>query len=238
MKPMSKGYAGVLTYCGVMNAIIMTCSSPATAEQLNFGNRETENGTAISVEEDFMNAKYPRHVIILAATNRGDADGALVFRCQQNSTEAYFVSGPYDFFGHSTTPVVDVRFPSDEQANRAAISLSSDGEAVFFRDPIEFMSKTVIDGSVGLMGSYYSGSFRHNYVLDDETKAAIYDLATTCEWSDRLPKRDEVTLEKTPTQLLSAELDVLIDEYGEDLFRQTVQSLLGDLDAPSNQNSE
>lgn len=238
MKPVFKDYTGTWIYYGMMSALILASSSSAIAEPLNFGDRTTKNGTKISVEEDFMNAKYPRHVVILAATSQGDGDGALVFRCQQNSTEAYFVSGPFDFFGHGTSPVVNVRFPSDEQAKRLKVSLSNDAEAVFFGNPIEFMTRTVTDGSVGLMGSYYSGSFRHNYVLDEETKSAMYDLAKTCEWVDRLPERDEVPLEKTPTQLLSAELEVLIEEYGEDLFRQTTQSLLGNSDVTSTQTTD
>lgn len=238
MKPLFKNSVGNWIFCGMVGALILTSSSSAIAEPLNFGDRTTKNGTKISVEEDFMNAKYPRHVVILAATSQGDKDGALVFRCQQNSTEAYFVSGPFDFFGHGTSPVVNVRFPSDEQAKRLKVSLSSDAEAVFFGNPIEFMTRTVTDGSVGLMGSYYSGSFRHNYVLDEETKSAMYALATTCEWVDRLPERDEVTFEKSPAELLSAELEILIEEYGEDLFRQTTQTLLGNSNATGSQTTD
>lgn len=227
MKQLSEGYIWKCAFSGVTGALILAGSSSAIAETLEFGDRITENGTRISVEEDFMDAKYPRHVVVLAAEGQGDKDGALVFRCQQNSTEAYFVSGPFDFFGRSTSPVVNVRFPSDDEATATTVSLSSDGEAVFFSNPIQFMSKTVIDGSVGLMGSYYGGSFRHNYVLDEQTKSALYDLATTCEWIDQIPERDEVPVERTPAQLLSAELEALIERYGEDLFRQTTQSLLG-----------
>ena len=226
MKPSFENYM----LSGVTSALLLAGSSSAIAESLEFGDRTTENGTKIIVEEDFMNAKYPRHVVILAAEGQGDRDGALIFRCQQNSTEAYFVSGQFDFFGHGTSPVVNVRFPSDDQARATTVSLSSDAEAVFFSNPIEFMTRTVTDGSVGLMGNYYGGSFRHNYVLDEETKSAMYDLATTCEWVDQIPERDDVLVERTPTQLLSAELEALIEKYGKDLFSQTTQSLLGTLD--------
>jgi hypothetical protein len=217
---------------GVTSALLLAASSPAIADSLEFGDWTTENGTKISVEEDFMSAKYPRHVVILAAEGQGNRDGALIFRCQQNSTEAYFVSGQFDFFGHGTSPVVNVRFPSDDQARATTVSLSSDAEAVFFSNPIEFMTRAVTDGSVGLMGNYYGGSFRHNYVLDEETRSAMYDLATTCEWVDQIPERDDVLVEveRTPAQLLSTELEALIKKYGEDLFSQTTQSLLGALD--------
>lgn len=226
MKPSFENYM----LSGVTSALLLVGSSSAIAESLEFGDRTTENGTKISVEEDFMNAKYPRHVVVLAAEGQGDRDGALIFRCQQNSTEAYFVSGQFDFFGHGTSPVVNVRFPSDDQARAWTVSLSSDAEAVFFSNPIEFMISAVTDGSVGLMGNYYGGSFRHNYVLDEKTKSAMYELATTCEWLDQIPERDDVLVERTPAQLLSAELEALIEKYGEDLFSQTTQSLLGALD--------
>jgi len=237
MKPSFESYTWNLVFSGVTSALLLA-GPPAIAETLEFGDRTTENGTKISVEEDFMNAKYPRHVVILAAESQGDRDGALIFRCQQNSTEAYFVSGQFDFFGHGTSPVVNVRFPSDDQASATTVSLSSDAEAVFFSNPIEFMTRAVTDGSIGLMGNYYGGSFRHNYVLDEETKSAMYDLATTCEWVDQIPEWDEVLVERTPAQLLSAELEALIKKYGEGLFRQTIQSLLGNLDVTNTSTAD
>lgn len=203
---------------------------PIEARALEFGEFTTSNGSLVTVEEDFMDARYPRHVIGLAAQGREANDGWLIFRCQENVTEAFFVSGPFDFFGHGTSPSVSVRFVSDERARQQSPSLSSDAEAVFFDQPIDFIVKTVEGGSVGLNGSYFSGSFRHNFVLDDQTNSAVYELATTCGWVDRLPAKQEVSedVSSSPSdKKLVNELRSLIEDYGEEQFRSTVTQILG-----------
>lgn len=161
----------------------------AQERQVEFGTFTTENGTTITVEEDFMDSRYPRHFILFANEPAREGDGVLILRCEQNRTELFFASGPFEFFGMSRKPNIQARFPSEQAASTLNAGSSSDGEAAFIRSPIDFVVKLVKDGSVGLAGSYYSGSFRHNIALDDQTIDAIYELAETCEWSNRLPER-------------------------------------------------
>lgn len=196
-----------------------------------FGERTTPNGSSVNVEEDFMNAKYPRHIIALAALDRSQGDGWLVFRCQNNQTEVYFVSGPFEFFGRGRDPVVNIRFPSQDQGRRADLSLSSDGEAVFFADPIEFIVRATRDGSVGLQGNYYGGSFRHQFELDGMSKAAIYEMAETCGWRSKLP---EISAEiASPADqpgdpVVDDRMRTLVAEFGSDRVRAAATRVLGD----------
>jgi hypothetical protein len=195
-----------------------------------FGERTSPNGSSITVEEDFMNAKYPRHILALAARDRTERDGWLVFRCQNNRTEVYFVSGSFEFFGRGRDPVVNVRFPSQDQGRQAPVSPSSDGEAVFFADPIDFIARATRDGSVGLQGSYYSGAFRHHFELDGMSRAAIYEMAETCGWRDRLPEPDTSIAspaEDTGDPVIDDRLRALVGEFGQDRVRAAATRVLG-----------
>lgn len=209
-------------------ALVLASISPlsvyAQVRDLTYGDRTSPNGTKISVEEDFMDGRYPRHVIVLSHEGIGDQDGRLILRCQSNSSEVYFVSGPFDFFGQGQEHSILMRFPSDNGPRNIPLSLSTDGEAVFFPDPISIMSQLATDGSVGISGRYYGGSFRHNIVLDRETQAAIYDLAQTCEWEDRLPviAVEEPKEDNNPQLELVSELNDLIDRYGIDAVKEFV----------------
>lgn len=210
----------------------MSLVLPAAAMALDFGEWTLPNGSVLVVEEDFMDARYPRHLIILHPEDGLESDGALVLRCEQNRTEVYFSSGDYEFFGHGTSPEVAVRFPSDDRANRQSVGLSTDAEAVFFDNPVAFLVRLAEDGSVGLEGSYFGGSFRHRFVLDARLQAALRDMAQTCEWADRLPPLPEtagpVTLaagdgemDRTDAELLMA-ITALIEEFGADRVRQAL----------------
>lgn len=216
-------------------ALMLAMLSPQAVHALEFGEWTTPGGSVIIVEEDFMDARYPRHLIILAPAGGTERDGALVLRCEQNRTEVYFNSGMFDFFGHGSEPQVAVRFPSDDRASVLSVGLSTDAEAVFFDNPIGFLSRLAADGSVGLDGNYYGGSFRHNFVLDAQLTAALRDLAATCEWADRLPARPEAAPEPAPDQTppapgadasdaLSAAIRALVGQYGADAVRAALHA--------------
>lgn len=201
-----------------------------SASALEFGEWTTSNGSNISVEEDFMDSRYPRHVIALRPDGADRKDGWLVLRCQQNKTEVFFSSGPFDFFGRGREPSVSLRFPDDANASSANISLSSDGEAIFFTDPVTFITKMLNGGFVGLGGSYYSSAFRHKFTLDPQLRDAIYDMAETCEWLDQVteipaPVDTIANPIDTDRQALDAGLSALIQEFGLEQVSQALTDL-------------
>lgn len=209
--------------------VLLATAVPHAAAALEFGEWQTANGSNIKVEEDFMDARYPRLVVILRPDNWTERDGVLVLRCEQNQTEVYFSSGPLEFFGHSRDPVVAVRFPSDERAVVQSVDLSTDGEAVFFDNAIGFMSRLATDGSVGLDGNYFGSSFRHRFTVDGQLVAAIRDLATTCEWADRLPEAPiAAVVEPAPevAKSLSDALRALVAEHGAEAVRAALADIL------------
>jgi len=204
--------------------------SVGIAQEVRFGEWVSPNGAIITVEEDFMDARYPRHVIVMSSEGSTNRDGALVLRCEENVTEVFFVSGPFDFFGFGQEPSVNMRFPTDERASDAGTSPSVDGEAAFFPRPIEFIERLYAEGSVGLGGRYYSGSFRQNFIIDPEVAAAIEAMARTCEWSDRLADSqgaDDVSSE------IERQLVSLIEQYGFEAVQTGLKSLAEASDPPA-----
>jgi hypothetical protein len=213
-------------YIKALSTALFVLNASALAAQ-DFGEWTTPNGSSIVIEEDFMDERYPRYVLALRPDDAKNADGWLIFRCPQNETEVYFSSGQFDFFGVGRTPRVNVRFPSDSSANPANVDLSANGEAVFFPDPISFIAKTMTGEFVGLNGSYFSGSFRHRFTIEPQMQQAIYAMANSCEWQERLPELENIVpsdaqSSNAQTEALEMELGLLIEKFGEDAIRRAL----------------
>lgn len=199
----------------------------AQERDLEFGEFVSSNGTQISVEEDFMDGRYPRHVIVFEHQMATEREGRLLLRCESNRTEVFFASGSFDFFGAGQQYSVTVRFASEDAPREIPVSNSANNEAVFFPDPIDFAVGLVVSGSVGLSGRYFGGSFRHNVQLDRLTTLAIYDAAETCGWISRLPELEAPNLASmSETQIsdpaLIEGLEGLIEEFGLDQVKDAI----------------
>ena len=121
----------------IMSGIVFfySCSGIALAETA-LGNWESSFGS-VSVQEDIANPKSPKHFVYLEPQEGSNSGGIFVFRCQENTTEVYYVADSGNFFGFSSSPDIKIRFGEEEDAKKYRASGSSDGSAAFLSSPIE-----------------------------------------------------------------------------------------------------
>lgn len=174
-----------------LGAIFLGAAAGKSNAEIAYGVWESSSGT-VQVEEDITTAKYPKHFVILAAQEGSSGAGSLVLRCKNNTTEAYYTAGEFNFFGAGRSPEVYLRYPSQPESTKKSASRSSDGEAAFLRGAIGFIVNLATEGSVVISGRYYSGSFAAKYKLDEVTLRGVYDMAETCSWAGRLPSMDSL----------------------------------------------
>ena len=202
-------------------ASILSFAFPSQAEIL-MGEFSSDYGL-VNVEENIANPSVPTHLIVFNALEGSSSAGNLVFRCKDNKTEVFYYAAEFEFFGVGSSPDISTRFASESASKKLPADVSSGvGQSAFIRNPIGFITKFRDEQEVVLSGFYYAGSFAALFKADDLIIDAIYDMATTCNWVDKLPVRENSViaapsgdLSANDTQAaISAELSVLVEKYG------------------------
>lgn len=202
-------------------AVLMLLPAPVFSE-VTFGEK-TSDFALVSVEKNLANPSVPTHFVFFNALEGSQRAGTLIFRCKDNTTEVYYTAAQFEFFGMGETPKIKSRFASENESVALAASGSDGmGDAAFIKNPIGFIVKIVEEKEVVLSGSYYSGSFTALFKADEMVIDAIYGMAETCQWADRLPKRDVVSKnleevgdsDKVKDSDLEGDLKIIIDKYG------------------------
>lgn len=202
-----------------VSTVILTVPSYA---EMAMGENRSDYAT-VQVEKNIANPEVPTHFILFNPLEGSSSGGALILRCKNNKTEAYYTAAQFEFFGIGSSPDISARFASENKSKKLPASASSGmGEAAFVKNPIGFIVKLTEEKEVVLSGNYYSGSFTALFKADEMVIDAIYGMAETCQWADRLPKRDVVfkNLEevgepdKAKDSALEGDLKILIDKYG------------------------
>ncbi|AJE46452.1 hypothetical protein [Celeribacter indicus] len=138
----------------------------------------------MTVRENIANPRFPTHIVGVAPQPNSHRTGSLIFRCENNRTEAFLnFDGVY---GHRGT--LRVRWAGMDRATRIGAEDSTTGQAAFISNPIAFIARMVEEGSVILDVEGYTARGTGQYRLT-KTVDAIYALASTCEWETRLPPR-------------------------------------------------
>lgn len=203
----------------VVSSIILTV--PAYAE-VAMGEKTSDYAT-VQVEENIANPEVPTHFIVFNPLEGSSSAGALILRCKNNKTEAYYGAAQFEFFGMGSSPDISARFASENKSKKLSASGSSGmGDAAFINNPIGFIVNFAKEKEVVLSGSYYSGSFTALFKADDMVIDAIYDMANTCQWVEKLPTREDIVpaSEASPSSsdgdvaALNSELKILVSKYG------------------------
>ncbi|WP_308916178.1 hypothetical protein [Jannaschia sp. LMIT008] len=93
------------------------------------------------------------------------------------------------------------------EAKRIAANDATTGDAAFIRNPISFVKRLVEEGGVILGATGHSVRGAARFSPEENTVGAIYELASTCEWSDHLPSReDQETTSETRVDLAEEEV--------------------------------
>lgn len=215
----------------VVSTIIFTAPSYA---EVAIGEKTSDYAT-VQVQENIANPEVPTHFILFNPLEGSSGAGALIFRCKDNKTEAYYTAKQFEFFGMSSSPDISSRFASENKSKKLSASGSSGmGEAAFINNPIGFIVNFAKEKEVVLSGSYYSGSFTALFKADDMVIDAIYDMADTCQWVEKLPVRDNTisSSESAPSVddgdavALNSDLKTLVAKYGLLKVKEAI-SLLG-----------
>lgn len=218
------------TLQAVVSTVILTVPSYA---EVAMGEKTSDYAT-VRVEENIANPEVPTHFIFFNPLDGSSSAGALIIRCKDNKTEAYYTAEQFEFFGIGSSPDISARFASENKSKKLPASGSSGmGEAAFIKNPIGFIVNFAKEKEVVLSGSYYSGSFTALFRADDMVIDAIYDMANTCQWVEKLPARENivsVSEDVSPTEdgdlsSLNSELQALVLKYGLLKVKEAVSSL-------------
>lgn len=189
------------------------------------------DGGYVKVEENIANPRYPTHYISVPP-ERSEANGPenLSFRCENNSTDVWVNTD--GVFGHDG--VLRVRWQGMDRATRLSAIDATTGTAAFINNPIGFVPRLLKEESVILEVDGYTTRGAARYRITPDIVDAIYDLAETCEWAGRLPKREAVAakVEETASsvseeQLVKKTLPT-IRQVGKERFLEILDELMPD----------
>jgi hypothetical protein len=131
---------------------------------------------------------------IEASLAGGPKNSTLFLRCEERKSEAIVLSSDWTYLSESSVPVI-LRI-NDGAPIKTQWSKSTNGRAVFARNPIDFMRSLPKDGKlfvriIGHNGETSDATFNLGNVDDARDR-----VATTCNWST--PKADRATIAKKP----------------------------------------